>query len=96
MTSLLNPQGFSNWENNRTQPQVQYYAKVIEVLGYFPFDIDTSKLGGRLKEFRIRAGVRKKKVTKLMGVDESTICGWERNENIPLENHMKNLMELLE
>lgn len=82
------------WENNRNQPQIQYYPKLIEFLGYFPFDIDTSIIGGRIKMFRYKNGLRQRKLGKLLGVDESTISSWERNENTPLEIHMKKLLKL--
>jgi transcriptional regulator with XRE-family HTH domain len=83
------------WENNRAKPQIQYYPKVIEFLGYFPFKIDTSTLGDKLNEYRLKNGLSQKKVGKLLGVDESTICGWEGNENTPLEKHLKKLLELV-
>lgn len=83
------------WESNRYQPQIHSYLKVIEFLGYFPFDIDASTLGGKIKECRFKNGLSHKKIGKLLGVDGATICAWERNENIPLEKHLKKLLELL-
>lgn len=87
--------GLVYWERNKNQPQVHLYPKVIEFLGYFPFEIDTSTLGGRINDFRFRNGLSQRKVGKMLRVDGATICSWERNENVPGENNMKNLMELL-
>lgn len=42
----------TNWENGRGGPQFRSYPKVIEFLGYFPLEIDTTTLGGRIKECR--------------------------------------------
>src|SRR5665647_3168855 len=30
------------WENNRSIPSVMYYPKIIQFLGYVPFDVDSS------------------------------------------------------
>jgi len=36
------------WENKRSKPQKRYYSKIIQFLGYSPFD--DSMLGGETKK----------------------------------------------
>ena len=37
------------WENNRSTPQIIFYPKIIEFLGYSPLDFDETTLSGRIK-----------------------------------------------
>src|SRR5580700_654085 len=67
----------TGWENERSVPQIQYYPKLIEFLGYNPFPIDTETLGGRIKKYRIEQGLSHKKLGEKIGVDASTVSAWE-------------------
>ena len=40
------------WENNHNKPIVSKYPKIIKFLGYFPFEIDTKTLGGKIWFFK--------------------------------------------
>ena len=81
----------TGWENGRSIPQIQYYPKLIEFLGYNPFPIKTDTLGGRIKKYRIENGLSHKKLGEKIGVDASTISAWEENEHIPNAKKMKIL-----
>ena len=87
--------GLVYWESNKAQPQVHLYPKVIEFLGYFPFDIDTSTLGGKIKEYRFRKGLSQKNLGKELGVDGTTVSDWENCVTKPQGEYLKNLLELL-
>lgn len=82
------------WENGRAEPQIHLYPKVIELLGYFPFDIDTTTIGGKIKFYRYVKGLNQEKFSKMLGVDESTIYHWENNTHAPLPHNMKVLQAL--
>ena len=81
----------ANWENGRGEPQLRLYPKLIDFLGYFPFEIDTSTLGGKIKEYRYKNGLSRKKLGVIIGVDASTIGGWEENEYRPSEKYLGKL-----
>ena len=49
------------WENNHSKPTVSYYPKIIQFLGYVPFEVDTSTLGGQIKLYRYLHGLSKEK-----------------------------------
>ena len=71
----------TNWENNRGLPQINFYPKLIEFLGLFPFEIDTSTLQGKMKEYRYINGLSQKKLGEILGVDASTVGSWEKGEH---------------
>ncbi len=75
--------------------QLQFYPKLIEFLGYFPFEIDTAVLGGKIKEYRYTNGLSYKELGKLVSVDPTTIRGWELGRNILSEKTRKVIMDLL-
>jgi DNA-binding transcriptional regulator YiaG len=73
------------WEYNRGKPKVYNYPKLIEVLGFLPFNVDTSTLGGKIIAYRYTKGLSRKKLSQLLGVDESTLRNWEANTHIPCQ-----------
>jgi DNA-binding XRE family transcriptional regulator len=86
----------TNWEKNRSLPQIQFYPSIIKFLGYFPFTVDTSTLVGKLKAYRYLNGLSHNRMGRLMEVDGSTICSWENEENNPPQKKVMKLDLLLE
>lgn len=84
-------ESITNWEVNRHEPQIEYYPKIIDFLGYFPFDIDTSTLGGKIKRYRYMKGVAQEQLAKELGVNESTVFHYEKNNKKPLRKTMAKL-----
>lgn len=82
------------WEYNRGKPKVYNYPKLIEVLGFLPFEVDTSRLGGKIIAYRYTKGLSRKKFGNLLGVDESTLKTWEENKYILVANIMQILENL--
>ena len=85
----------TGWETQRNLPQIQYYPKLIEFLGYNPFPVDTDTLGGRIKKYRIEHGLSQEDLADKIGVNESTIFSWEKGNHAPLPSKKKLLEELL-
>ena len=85
----------TGWENGRSVPQIQYYPKLIEFLGYNPFPVETETLGGRIKKYRIEHGLSHKKLGEKIGVDASTIGAWEENEHVPNIKIFSSLEEII-
>ena len=85
----------TGWENGRSVPQIQYYPKLIEFLGYNPFPVETETLGGRMKQFRILNGLSQEDLAKKMRVNESTIFSWEKGNHAPFPRKKKLIDELL-
>ena len=84
----------TNWENGRSEPQIQFMSYIIEFLGYIPIEIDTSTFAGKIKKYRIKNGLSHKKMGKLLGVDASTVGAWEKN-CVKITRHMEEKFENL-
>jgi len=82
------------WEKNRAQPSLAQIPKIIEFLGQDPFEKETENLGDKLREYRRIHGMTQEKLAEQLGVDLSTLAGWENGEHQPnkrLFNHMKKI-----
>jgi len=85
----------TNWEKNRSFPQVQFFPQIIQFLGYLPFEVDSSTLSGKLKAYRYMNGFSQKQMGKILKVDGGTICSWELGENKPHKEMLKKLDAML-
>ncbi|MEM6803227.1 MAG: helix-turn-helix transcriptional regulator [Bacteroidota bacterium] len=68
----------SNWENNKTQPNVNQLAKIIELLGYDPLKPGEDTLSSRLLAYRRKKGLSQKKIAKILSLDEETVIRIEK------------------
>ncbi len=91
----VQPESIINWILGRMQPRISVCPKIIEFLGYNPFTADTSTLGGRIKMYRIQHGLSQKCLAALSGLDEISICQWEKNDKTPLPNKLKKLEKIV-
>jgi DNA-binding XRE family transcriptional regulator len=85
-----------NWENNRNAPLVNHYPFIIEFLGYFPFEVDSTTFGGKLKEYRYKNGLTQEDMGKALRVNESTVFNWERGQHVPFPKTLNKLVQLFE
>ncbi|RZK37252.1 MAG: XRE family transcriptional regulator [Pedobacter sp.] len=83
------------WENNRNEPQVKHYTRIIEFLGYFPLMFDVTTISGKLKAFRYENGLSQRRLATVLGVDTCTVRFWENEERTPSNRKLKNLELLL-
>jgi DNA-binding XRE family transcriptional regulator len=83
------------WENNRSQPQIQFYPKIIKFLGYYPLPQDMKTLSGKIKIYRHVYGLTQKQFGNELEVNGSTVCSWENDEFHPEEDNLKRLNKLL-
>ena len=84
------------WKNNRTQPQINYFPRIMEFLGFFPFEFDMSTFIGKLKTYRYRNGLSHKRLEKILNVDATTIRGWEFGERQPLKGMLSKLNKIFD
>jgi DNA-binding XRE family transcriptional regulator len=82
------------WENNRNEPSIIYYPKIIIFLGYVPFEVDTSTLGGQIKLYRYLHGLSQEELARKLEVNESTIFHYENNKHKPSPKTFKKLKSL--
>ena len=72
----------SNWEKNLAVPKLFYIPKIIEFLGYIPFEIGES-LPDMLRGYRRLCGLSKRGASCKHGVDVSTWWKWEDRRSKP-------------
>jgi len=67
----------------------------IQFLGYSPFLFDTSTLGGRIRNFRFESGLSHEDLARKIGINESAIYAWEKEENKPMRRKLSLLQKIM-
>jgi transcriptional regulator with XRE-family HTH domain len=80
-----------HWEKQGTQPEIRFIALIIEFLGYNPFRQPKS-FTERIKTYRLKLGLSQRKMAEELGIDPSTLGGWESGQQKPT----KNLLNLID
>jgi transcriptional regulator with XRE-family HTH domain len=71
-----------NWEKGYASPRINRMGKVVEFLGFDPFQkCDT--LAQQIVSHRKALGITQKDFARQPGVDPSSLAKWERNERVP-------------
>jgi transcriptional regulator with XRE-family HTH domain len=76
-----------NWENNRVIPAVKFIPAIIAFLGYNPMP-KPEGIPAQLVWYRKGKGWTQKVFARALGVDQSTLAGWERAERLPTGDYM--------
>ncbi len=80
-----------NWENNLSMPAIKYIPKIIEFLGYVPFDTSTLSVGEKIVAYRQLLGLSQKELANQLGIAPSTLGCWERDKRQPPERVLKEI-----
>jgi transcriptional regulator with XRE-family HTH domain len=83
------------WEKNRVRPSLAQIPKIIDFLGYDPFEKEPATLGDKIREYRRIHGLSQKKLAEQTGVDQSTLQGWERGEHQPTGTRLEKMKSIL-
>ncbi len=83
------------WENNRVKPSLRLIPKIIEFLGYDPYEAVAENLADNIKAYRRLRGLSQKKLAELLGVDQTTLAGWERGEHRQTKRLMAKVSSLI-
>ena len=79
------------WEHNQVQPSLAQIPKILEFLGYNPFESKVEHLAEKIKAYRRVHGLSQKKLAQQLGIDQSTLAGWERGEHQPTKKLFSKL-----
>ena len=79
------------WEKNKVHPSLAQIPKIIEFLGRDPFEKETENLGAKIQDYRRVHGLSQKKLAEQLGVDQTTLAGWERGEHRPTKKLLDKL-----
>ena len=72
----------TNWEKERSRPDLRTWPAVIQFLGYDPRP-DGRTIGERLRLRRQALGLSWAEAARIMGVDPSTLSKWELGRRTP-------------
>lgn len=73
------------WENNRNNPQIRYYPRIIKFLGYWPIKLELLTFNDRIRSYRFLNGLSQKRFADMMNVDPKTL--------VQLENGKGNIIQ---
>jgi transcriptional regulator with XRE-family HTH domain len=90
----VNKDTIYNWETNRTEPEVRLIPRIIEFLGYTPYDA-TWSFGQRLRAIRTALGLSQEHMAKRAGLDEGTVAKWETGKHRPTKTKLLALAAFL-
>lgn len=82
---------YRGWERNQRNPSHRYIPRIVQFLGYIPFDTEFENLGQKIHAYRQFTGLRQKDLACLLGVDPSTIYHWEKGKHKPERRLLKEL-----
>ena len=77
----------------KTTPTFPYWPKIIEFLGYSPFDPAWSR-GERLTWIRRYLGLSQEAMARRLRVDPGTLARWEQGEREPKGEHLRRISSL--
>ena len=80
-----------NWENNLTKLALRYIPKIIEFLGYAPYNPSDKTTGEKIVACRRFLGLSQKRLACHLGIDPFTLGKWERDKRLPPERVLKDL-----
>jgi len=83
-----------NWEHG-TEPELIHIPKIIEFLGYVPFECPEDTVG-RLKYFKQVKGLSYEKLGALMGRDPEQLTDWLRGRHKPCCKNIQRIKGFLE
>mgnify|MGYP002068606856 CR=1 FL=1 len=90
----VSPWTLLTWETGRAAPSVRLMPRIIGYLGYDLWPRPVT-LGDRIAAERRRAGVSRKRLARIVGVDEATVARWERGRSVPSPAMILRLWETL-
>jgi DNA-binding XRE family transcriptional regulator len=85
-----------NWEDKGVTPALRFIPCIVDFLGYDPTDNGAQdSISEHVRVHRRRLGLSQKRLAALIGIDQSTIAGWERREHLPTRKSLQVIEEFL-
>lgn len=79
------------WEKNKVQPSLALIPKIIEFPGRDPFEKEADNFGCKIREYRRVHGLSQEKPAALLGINQTTLAGWERGKRQPWKKQLDKL-----
>jgi len=84
----------TNWEKERSSPDLRVWPAVIRFLGYDPRP-DGRTIGERLRLRRQTLGLSWAEAARIIGVDPSTLSKWELGRRSPIGVYLERVNRFL-
>ncbi len=78
------------------KPAIKHIPKIIEFLGYVPYDPPAWTIGEKIVTYRRLRGLSQKELARCLSIDPSTLGKWEKNKRQPPERILKELTTFME
>jgi len=82
-----------NWENNYNEPALKFIPKIIDFIGYLPYDVSSLTFCHRIKRIRQSLGMTGRKLAKELRIHPDTLYSWEKGEHKPSRKLWKKFNE---
>jgi transcriptional regulator with XRE-family HTH domain len=83
-----------NWENGERKPGTKYIPRIIDFLGYTPFECPGDILG-RLSYFKRIKGLTFRGLGELMGRDHEQLADWLSSQKKPYPRNLESINQFL-
>ena len=90
----VNPLTVCNWEVNKSSPFIRHILKIIRFLGYNPLPAGGT-LPEKLTTSRKLLGLYQKELAESLGVDPTTLRGWEAARHKPIKRYLEKIGKIL-
>jgi hypothetical protein len=82
-----------NWEHG-TEPELLYMPKIIEFLGYVPFECPDDPIG-KLRYFKLVKGLSYERLGAMMGRDPEQLTDWISGRVRPCRRNIQSINRFL-
>jgi len=91
----VHEQTITNWERNASSPEIHYIPAILNFLGYNPIP-PAQTLPERLASVRKTLGLTQRELALTLGLDESTVRGWEAEQHQPSKKSLDAIRRVLQ
>lgn len=83
-----------NWERGYKMPQIYLLPKIINFIGYCPYDLEIP-IAQKLVIWRSFNGLSQKRMAALLEIDPTTLAKWEQGKKKPNKNFWDLYQQIL-
>ncbi|MEO1438246.1 MAG: helix-turn-helix transcriptional regulator [Bacteroidota bacterium] len=81
----VHPQTITNWELNHSQPSIEHLPRIIDFIGYDPFEIQGDSIQALILNYQRRVGVGLPTLARRIGIDPGTLIRVSKGEQQPFK-----------
>lgn len=85
-----------DWEARQQGVSLQAMPKVINFLGYIPYDLTKMSLGEQISTCRKINGLTQEKLARKLNAYVEAIVDWEKNRRLPKSSHLKAVQAFID